>query len=81
MILDLTLNSSKLSGLSQVRGVFRLFRIFLLYRKANTFKKIAKQRIKTGGYDFKSPVEKVLELLEVLRDNTTDKGTIKEINW
>lgn len=71
----------QVAGLSQLRGIFRLFRIFLLYRKATTFTKVAKKRIHTSGFNIKSPVEKVLDLLESLKQYTKDKEMLNEISW
>lgn len=71
----------QIQGLSQIRGIFRLFRIFLLYRKATTFQKVSKKRIRTSGYNIKTPVEKVLDLLESLKQFTKEKETIDEITW
>lgn len=71
----------QIKGLSQVRGLFRLFRIFLLYRKATTFTKVTRKGIQTSGVNIKSPVEKVLDLLETLKQFTKDKETLKEIAW
>jgi hypothetical protein len=71
----------QVAGLSQLRGLFRLFRIFLLYRKATTFTKVARKRIQTSGINIKSPVEKVLDLLDSLKHFTKDKETLKEIAW
>ena len=80
VIVDLKVEAN-IKGLSELRGLFRLFRIFLLYRKATTFTSVAKKRIRTGGFHIKSPVETVIELLSTLRNFTKDKETLREINW
>lgn len=81
VILDVELWDNHIKGFNEIRGVFRLFRILLVYRKVVSFKRISKRKIYTSGYHVKSPVEKVLELFEVLKDNTADKDIIHEIAW
>lgn len=38
-------------------------------------------KVRTTGIHFKSPVEKVLELLESFKANTKDKNIRKDIEW
>jgi len=65
----------------KIRGIFRLLRIFILIRKLNTVRVRREVRIKTTtslGYDLRSPLEKVLEILNGLRDSldTSEKKVI-----
>ena len=62
-----------------IRGVFRFFRIFLLFRKVNQFKKI---KVAYSRYDVKSPVEKIIEILKTLQQNLQkEDADIKKIDW
>ena len=74
VLMDLLIETnSALSGFLKIRGIFRLLRVFILIRKLNVVrmrrevrKKIANTNI---GYDIRSPLEKVLEILSDLRDS------------
>ena len=72
VFLDIFVNNAKLQGFLKIRGIFRLLRIFLLIRKLNTLKikrDIQKKNtVVNNGYDLRSPLEIVLEVLNNLRD-------------
>ena len=70
VFLDIYVKNSALQGFLKIRGIFRLLRIFLLIRKLNTLrvKRDMQKRNMTSGYDLRSPLEKVLEILTNLRD-------------
>jgi hypothetical protein len=63
--------NSSLQGFLKIRAVFRLLRIFILIRKLNSLKNrrdMQKRRIILSGYDLRSPLERVLEILNHIRD-------------
>jgi cAMP-specific phosphodiesterase 4 len=72
VLLDLTLpieNAAR--GFLKIRGIFRLLRVFILVRKLNAVRIRRETRLKNTtslGYDMRSPVEKVLEILNNIRD-------------
>ena len=79
--MDLQTVNASITGISKMRGVFRLFRIMLLTAKAKDFTKKKRKLAKIRGFDVKSPVEKILELLSNFEDQTKDKKVKKDINW
>lgn len=83
VLLDLTVsnNSSILKGILKIRGVFRLLRVFILIRKLNVVRikrEIRQKSMTSTGYDLRSPLEKVLEILNDVRDSI-DPGETKMI--
>ena len=71
VFLDIFVNNDVLDGILKIRGIFRLLRIFLLIRKLNTLRiksEFKKRSITAQGYDLRSPLELVLEILNSLRD-------------
>lgn len=71
-----------LKGFLKIRGVFRLLRVFILIRKLNAVRIRREVRLKTvisNGYDIRSPLEKVMEMLNNIRD-ALDTSEIKMIN-
>lgn len=89
VILDINLSDdNNIKGVLKLRGIFRLLRVFLLVRKLNTVRVRREARKKidhTIGDDFRSPVEKVLEILTNIRDNMIEQDAeeffIKETNY
>ena len=72
MLLSLFTKNSILAGILKIRGVLRLLRIFLLIRKLNALKvkrDMTTRSLIGNGYDIRSPLEKVLEILNILRDS------------
>lgn len=66
VFLDMFNDNSILEGILKIRGIFRLLRIFLLIRKLNTLRikrDVQKRNQIHNGYDLRSPLEKVLEIL------------------
>ena len=84
VLVDLTAksNSSALKGILKIRGVFRLLRVFILVRKLNIVRMktdIRKKMMSTSsGYDLRSPLERVLEILNDIRDSI-DPGEVKMV--
>lgn len=71
VLLDMFNDDSVLEGILKIRGIFRLLRIFLLIRKLNTLRvkrAVQKRNELSQGYDLRSPLERVLEILNFLRD-------------
>jgi hypothetical protein len=71
VVLDIYVENKVVESILKIRGIFRLLRIFILVRKLNTLKirrDLIKKKITSLGYDLTSPLEKVIELLNVLRD-------------
>jgi len=59
-------NNTALQGFLKIRSVFRVLRIFLLIRKLSSLKvkqELNKRRNLSMGFDLRSPLEKVLEIL------------------
>lgn len=74
VLMDLLItNSSALDGFLKIRGIFRLLRVFILIRKLNAVRVRREHRkrfaLNIGGYDIRSPLEKVLEILTDIRDS------------
>ena len=81
ILLDLNTVNASITGISKMRGVFRLFRIMLLTAKAKDFETKNRIRAKIRGVDVKSPVEKILDLLSNFGDQTKDKNLKLDIKW
>lgn len=72
VLLDMFTNNSVLSGILKIRSIFRLLRIFILVRKLNALRvkrEIQKRQVIISGIDIRSPLEKVLDILNSLRDS------------
>jgi len=80
-IIDVKVTRNHFDRLRRLHGVFNLFRIILLMRKASEFSRIAKKKARTTGLGLKSPVEKVLELLETYKRSTLNTNLKKDIDW
>lgn len=71
VLLDIFINNSVIDVILKIRGIFRLLRVFLLIRKLNTLRvkrEVQKRALTSNGYDLRSPLERVLEILNNLRD-------------
>jgi hypothetical protein len=72
VLLDILLTSTTaVNGILSIRGIFNILRIFVLVRKLNVVRvrREVRKKTETGlGYDLKSPLEKVLEILNDIRD-------------
>ena len=66
VLLDMLLPDSGFKNILRIRGIFRMMRIFLLIRKLNTLR-VKRELVKRGltkmGYDLRSPLEKVIDIL------------------
>jgi hypothetical protein len=88
VFLDLFISDgdASLQGLFKIRGVFRLVRILILIRKLNTLRikrDHAKRNTTFKGMDLRSPLERVLEILNNLRDkiDTNEAKIIQQLNY
>lgn len=94
VILELSLDISTLNSILKIRAMFRLVRIFILMRKVINLKLLNSKKVNvlrkkgkkmdTGlGYDMRSPVEKVLEILNSLRHRIpeSEKDLLIDIHW
>lgn len=94
VLIDIFVDNQSVKSFLKVRGVFRLLRIFLLVRKLNTLRAIREMEQRrmlqstmlqtaNGGYDMKSPLEQVIEILTRLRDSidVVEKTMIGDINY
>eukprot|EP00347_Sterkiella_histriomuscorum_P005745 403355433 len=86
VLLDIFINNDVIDGILKIRGIFRLLRVFLLIRKLNTLrvKRDVQQRSLTAnGYDLRSPLERVLEILNSLRDqiDVEQAKVIQDLNY
>lgn len=73
-------------GILQIRGIFRMLRIIILIRKLNTLRvkrDFQKRKTTIMGMDLRSPLERVLEILNNLRDkiDSNQTKTLQEINY
>ncbi|EGR27021.1 hypothetical protein IMG5_203050 [Ichthyophthirius multifiliis] len=69
-------NITTFTNIAQIfRALFRLFRIFLLFRKVNTFKnsKIVNQ--------IRTPAQKLIQILENLKDVFDNISIIRKFQW
>lgn len=80
--LDMIIDDNTASAVFRIRGIFRLLRVVLLIRKLDEFKETrkAKQKNEIDYTDFKSPLERTLEILTVIRDNIEEQRYVKDIN-
>ncbi|CDW90418.1 3 5-cyclic nucleotide phosphodiesterase family protein [Stylonychia lemnae] len=86
VLLDIFVENSVLDGILKIRGIFRLLRVFLLVRKLNTLRvkrQIQLRQLTANGYDLRSPLERVLEILNGLRDQLDIEETkiIQDLNY
>ncbi len=86
VLLDMLTTNSILSAVLKIRGIFRLLRIFLLMRKLNTLrvkKDMSKRQLTNNGYDIRSPLERVLEILNNMRDQVDidEIKIIRDLNY
>lgn len=73
VVLDLTVESQVLSNLLKIRGVLRLVRIFILFRKLNAIRLKQERRkrmlvSKVSGVDLRTPQEIIVEFLSNIRE-------------
>lgn len=71
VLLDLTAQGNAVEGLTKIRSLFRLLRIFLLIRRLNTLRvkrEALQKRAIFKGTDFRQPLERVLDILNELRE-------------
>lgn len=87
VLLSLFLSENKtLQGFLKIRGIFRLFRVFILIRKLNAVRirrDLRKRHITAHGYDLRSPLEKVLEILSEFRNaiDISESKLLVELNY
>ena len=88
VLLDMSLagTNSFITGFLKIRGIFRLLRIFILIRKLNALRvkrEAQKRKMTTLGYDLRSPLEKVLEILNEVRDSLdkSEERMIQDLNY
>jgi hypothetical protein len=80
-------DNASLQGFLKIRGVFRLLRVFILLRKFSNLKErrdmTRRRMLLNSGYDLRSPLERVLEILNSLRDSIdVDEGKlINDLNY
>jgi len=82
VLLDMFLPDSGFKNILRIRGIFRMMRIFLLIRKLNTLR-VKREMVKRGltnmGFDLRSPLEKVIDILHEIRDKLhEDESKIKK---
>lgn len=82
-ILDMNISNNTASAVFRIRGVFRLLRVALLIRKLDELKETRKAKMKAGvGYsDYKSPLERIIEILASLRDCLEDQKYARDLNY
>ncbi|EAS01283.2 3'5'-cyclic nucleotide phosphodiesterase family protein (macronuclear) [Tetrahymena thermophila SB210] len=77
VILDLLLGKSpqftKIAAVA--KGMFRFFRIILLFRKSNQFKKIK------AASTIKTPAERIIDIFTDLKEFFDSKDIIEDIEW
>ncbi|KAL4460858.1 hypothetical protein ABPG74_016330 [Tetrahymena malaccensis] len=77
VILDLLLGKSpqftKIAAVA--KGMFRFFRIILLFRKSNQFKKIK------AASSIKTPAERIIDIFTDLKEFFDSKEIIEDIEW
>jgi len=67
VLLDMFLPDSGFKNILRIRGIFRMLRVFLLVRKLNTLRvkrEVLKRGLTEMGYDLRSPLEKVIDILK-----------------
>jgi Ion transport protein len=92
VLVDIQSQSESIRHFLKIRAIFRLLRIFLLVRKLNALRTITDSERRrrmavtvksNGGYDVKSPLERVLETLTKLRERVepSEKAVISELAY
>lgn len=81
VLLDMFLPESGFKNILRIRGIFRMLRVFLLVRKLNTLRvkrELLKQGLTDLGYDLRSPLEKVIDILKEIQSKMhSDEDKIK----
>jgi hypothetical protein len=76
VFMDMYLPESGFKSILRIRGLFRMLRIFLLVRKLNALR-VKREMVKRGltkmGYDLRSPLEKVLDILNDISSKMSDE--------
>lgn len=82
-ILDMVIDNNTASAIFRIRGVFRLLRVALLIRKLDELKQTrkAKAQGEIDYADFKSPLERTLEILTNLKECLEDQKYIRDLNY
>ncbi|EGR34748.1 hypothetical protein IMG5_002810 [Ichthyophthirius multifiliis] len=94
LVLDIVLNNTQFTTISKIiRGIFRFMRLFLVFRKVkfihfffdkkqikkvNQFKAI---QITSSNLNFKSSIERIIEIMKNIKNNVDDIILIKQIDW
>jgi flagellin-specific chaperone FliS len=86
VILDMNVKNKTVQNILKIRGIFRLLRIFILIRKLNLLRikrDIQKKKKISGTIDLRSPLERVLEILnELINKLDSNAGReIEDINY
>ena len=89
VLMDLLIQTnSALNGFLKIRGIFRLLRVFILIRKLNVVRMrrdVRKKKFSNDiGYDIRSPVEKVLEIINEVRESLDPRENariIQDLNY
>lgn len=82
-ILDMNIKDDIAGAVFRLRGIFRLLRVALLIRKLDELKKSkkAKNKYQVDYSDYKSPLERTLEILSYLRDDLQNQKYVKDVNF
>jgi hypothetical protein len=82
-IIDMSVDNSVASALLRIRGMFRITTLLLLVRKLNEVKgsNKAKKKSEISYSEFKSPLERTLEIMTALRECLEDQKFVRDINY
>lgn len=87
VLLDLFLNNEVLSSILKIRGIMRLVRIFILFRKLNAIRQKSERRkrmlsSRVSGVDLRTPQEIIIEYLVNIQErlDSNDKA-FEQLNY
>lgn len=83
MILDITITNEVASSFFRFRGIFRIFKVAMLVKKLDYLHKNehSKNKSEIDYSDFKSPLERTMEILTNLKECLEDQKYIRDLNY
>ena len=81
-IVDIAVASNAAFRIVRIRGVFRLFKVGTIIKQIDDTKDSRKSASKYVSYnDYKSPLERTIEILSNLKDSIDDQQSVRDIDF